>query len=202
MKTAKSLLLAKLVVFLLAALPFLYLLYAILKQPGLLGANPAEYLTHQTGAWSLRFILLTLAVTPLRKLSGKVVLIKFRRMLGLYAFFYVSLHLLVYVFIDLGRDWGHLTEDILERPFMTIGFLAWLLLIPLAVTSNRYMMRRLGKRWKKLHRLVYVIGTLACIHYLWLVKKDLQEPLIYTAIFIGLMLFRLPPGFFRKRQHA
>lgn len=192
MKSSKGLIVARSIIFLLASLPFLYLLYAILKQQDLLGANPAEYLTHETGAWSLRFILITLAMTPLRMLSGSSVWIKFRRMLGLFAFFYVTLHLLVYVFIDLGRDWGHLIEDILERPFITIGFLAWLLLIPLAITSNRYMMRRLGKRWKKLHQLIYLIGTLACIHFIWLVKKDLTEPLIYTIIFFALMLFRYP----------
>jgi len=189
-------------IFLLSLIPFLYLLYAVLLDPESLGANPVEHLTHETGAWSLRFLLLTLAMTPLRRLSNSSYPIKVRRMLGLYAFFYVTLHFLIYAGLDLGLDWGHLGEDIAERPFITIGFLAWLLLIPLAATSTNGMMRRMGKHWKKLHKLVYLIGMLGVGHFLWLVKKDLQEPLIYIAIFVILMLFRMPGKALRFGQSS
>jgi sulfoxide reductase heme-binding subunit YedZ len=184
--------LAKPAIFLLSLTPFLYLLYLVILAPELLGANPVEYLTHNTGGWSLRFLLLTLAMTPLRRLTGWSYPLRIRRMLGLFAFFYVTLHFMIYAVLDLGLDWSHLGEDIAERPFITISFLAWLLLIPLAATSTNAMMRRLGRRWKKLHRLVYLIGLLGVIHFIWLVKKDLQEPLIYAGIFIVLMLLRIP----------
>lgn len=176
-------------VFLLCLIPFMYLLVGIYTEN--LGANPIEYLAHRTGDWSLRFMLIALAVTPLRRITGWTYPLKLRRMLGLFAFFYVTIHLFVYAVLDLGLDWSFLAEDILERPYITIGFTAWVLLIPLAVTSNRAMMRLLGKRWKQLHKLVYLIGLLGVIHYWWLVKKDLQEPLIYAAILLLLMLMRI-----------
>jgi sulfoxide reductase heme-binding subunit YedZ len=180
------------VLFLLALVPFLFLLYAALMDPDILGANPVEYLTHETGAWSLRFLLLTLLMTPLRRYTGWSYPLRVRRMLGLFAFFYVTLHFFIYAGLDLGLDVSHLSEDILDRPYITIGFLAWLLLIPLAFTSTKAMMRRLGRRWKKLHSLVYLIGLLGVVHFIWLIKKDLQEPLIYAAIFIALMITRIP----------
>jgi len=189
-------------IFLLSSIPFLYLLYAAFLDPESLGANPVEYLTHETGSWSLRFLLLTLAMTPLRRWTKSSFPLKVRRLLGLFAFFYVSVHLLIYAVLDRELDWSHLGEDIIKRPFITIGFLAWLLLIPLAVTSTNAMMRRLGRRWKKLHKLVYLIAALGVGHYIWLVKKDLQEPLIYAAIFIMLMLLRLPAGMFKFRNKA
>ncbi len=192
--------LLKPVVWLLSLTPFLYLLYAVTMAPDILGANPQEYLTHNTGAWSLRFLLITLLMTPLRRLTGWTFPIRIRRMLGLFAFFYVTLHLVIYAGLDLALDWSHLGEDILERPYITVGFTAWLLLIPLAMTSTNAMMRRLGRRWKKLHRLVYLIATLGCIHFIWLVKKDLQEPLIYITIFIVLMLLRLPARSMKSGQ--
>jgi sulfoxide reductase heme-binding subunit YedZ len=191
---------AKPVVWLLSLIPFLYLLYAVTLAPDILGANPVEYITHESGAWSLRFILLTMLMTPLRRLTGWVLPLRIRRMLGLFAFFYVTLHFVIYAVLDLGLDWSHLGEDIIKRPFITIGFLAWLLLIPLAMTSTNAMMRRLGRRWKKLHKLVYLIGMLGVVHYVWLVKKDLLEPLIYAGIFIVLMLLRLPSRSQKIRQ--
>jgi len=176
-------------VFLLCLVPFVYLLVGVFTES--LGANPVEYLAHRTGDWSLRFLLIVLAVTPLRRISGWTSLLKIRRMLGLFAFFYVSVHLLVYAVLDLGLDWGHLAEDILERPYITIGFTAWVLLIPLAVTSTNAMMRRLGRRWKRLHQMVYLIAILGVVHYWWLVKKDIQEPVIYAVIYLILMLMRV-----------
>jgi len=190
--------LLKPLVFLVLLLPLTWLIYAALTEN--LGANPVENLLHELGGWSLRMMLLTLLMTPLRRLSGWSWPIKIRRMLGLFAFFYVCLHLFVYTGLDLGFDWPYLTEDILERPYITIGFLAWLLLIPLAVTSNRKMIRKLGKRWKSLHRLVYLIMTLGLIHFVWLIKKDLREPLIYCAIFLVLMALRAPLQWFSRTK--
>lgn len=156
-----------------------------------LGANPVEFLSHQSGSWTLRFLLIVLAITPLSKLTGWRYPVRLRRMLGLFAFFYAVLHFSIYAILDLGLDWSHVGEDILERPYITIGFSALLLLIPLAVTSNRWMMRKLGSKWKTLHRLVYVIGIAGVIHFLWLVKKDIREPMIYAAILAVLLLLRV-----------
>jgi len=156
------------------------------------GPDPVAHIVHTTGAWTLRFLLITLAVTPLRRLSGWNVLIRFRRMLGLYAFFYATLHFLSYLLLDLGAYWSQLLTDIVKRPYITVGFTAWLLLVPLALTSTNAMMRRLGKRWQKLHRLSYLIAALGVLHFIWLVKADLSEPLIYAAILTLLLLARLP----------
>ena len=182
--------LIKPLVFLTCLIPFGYYLYGMLLDPEMLGANPVEYLLRQTGDWALRFILIVLSITPLRMISKQSVLLKYRRMLGLFAFFYVTTHFSIYALLDLQLDWSHIGEDIAERPFITIGFAAWLLLIPLAMTSTRAMMRRLGKRWKSLHQLVYLIAILAVSHYIWLVKKDLREPLIYAGILLVLFLMR------------
>ena len=156
-----------------------------------LGANPVETLSHRTGDWSLRFLLLTLAVTPLRRLTGWNGLQKFRRMLGLFAFFYVCLHLSVYLIFDQFFDWRAIVADIAKRPYITVGFTGWLLLIPLAVTSTSGMMKRLGRNWQRLHRLVYLIGVLGVLHYLWLVKADLTEPLLYAGLLGALLGYRL-----------
>ena len=156
-----------------------------------LGANPVETLSHRTGDWSLRFLLLTLAVTPLRRLSGWNGLQKFRRMLGLFAFFYVCLHFGVYLIFDQFFDWAGIVEDVAKRPYITVGFTGWLLLIPLAVTSTNGMIKRLGRNWQRLHRLVYLIGTLGVLHYLWLVKADIAEPLLYGGILGVLLGYRL-----------
>lgn len=157
-----------------------------------LGANPVETLTHDTGDWALRFLLISLAVTPLRLLTGKAWLIRYRRMLGLFAFFYALLHFIIYLWIDQGFLWSEIVADILKRPYITIGFAAFLILLPLAATSTKGMVRRLGKRWTSLHRLVYASALLAILHFIWLVKADYREPGLYLFIFLLLMLFRMP----------
>ncbi len=156
-----------------------------------LSAEPVEYVLHFTGIWSLRMLLLTLMMTPLRDLTKQVVFLRIRRMLGLFAFFYVSLHLVIYVWLDLGLNFAHLWEDIIKRPYITVGFAAWLMLVPMAVTSNKKMIRKLGKHWKTLHKSIYIIIILACLHFIWLVKKDLDEPLIYAAIAFVLLFYRV-----------
>jgi len=157
-----------------------------------LGADPVATLSHATGSWALRLLLLTLAITPLRRLSGWRWLIGYRRMLGLHAFAYACTHLAVYLVLDLGGYWKQIFADIAKRPFITVGFLAWLCLLPLAATSTRAAMRRLGRRWGQLHRLIYVIAVLVVLHFLWLVKADLREPLTYAAILAVLLAARLP----------
>ena len=182
--------------------PLSYLVWAALT--GNLSANPLAELTNETGVWTLRFICITLAMTPLRKLTGWNLLVKFRRMVGLYAFFYGSLHLSTYVIADrfAGLDFpdGMLAlstvrnlaksvgEDIYKRPFITIGFATWVTLLPLAITSTAGWIRRLGgKRWNRLHRLVYLTGILGPLHYFWLVKSDVSRPLTYAAV-VGVLL--------------
>ena len=170
-----------------------------------LGADPVAAITHATGDWALRLLLLSLAMTPLRRLLGQPWPIRFRRLVGLYAFFYACLHLATYLVLDLGGYWTQIFDDIAKRPYITVGFTAWLLLLPLALTSTRGWMRRLGKRWAQLHRLVYAVGVLAVLHFLWLVKSDLREPLIYAAllaVLLGLRLWwrlRRPPAQAPKR---
>ena len=181
-------------VFLSALLPFAIMLRG--AWVGDLGANPLETVTHGTGDWALRFLLLTLAMTPLRRLLHRSWPLRMRRMLGLYAFFYASLHFLIWLVLDQELSWHNILGDIAKRPYITVGFTAWLLLVPLAATSTRWAMRRLGRRWTRLHRLVYPIAILAVVHYLWLVKADLFEPLLYGAILAVLLLarLRLPHG--------
>lgn len=179
----------KFITFIFLLLPFLYLVYLYYKQD--LTADPIEFILHYTGIWSLRILLLSLAMTPLRNIFKQVYFLRVRRMVGLYVFFYVSLHLLVYLGLDLGFQFSHLWEDIVKRPYITVGFVAWLLLIPMAVTSTNKMMRRLGRKWKTLHKSIYVVVILACLHFIWLVKADLLEPLIYAAIAFILLFYRL-----------
>ena len=167
-----------------------------------LGADPVAAIEHFTGLWALRMLLLALAITPLRRLAGQPLLLQFRRMLGLYAFFYASLHLAAYLVLDLGSYWHQLFEDIARRPYITVGFAAWLLLVPLAITSTRGWMRRLGRRWGQLHRLVYAIGVLAVLHFWWLVKSDLREPALYAAILALLLGWRLWARLFSARRTA
>jgi len=157
-----------------------------------LGANPVEHVIHFNGDWALRFLLITLAITPLRRLTGWNKAIRFRRMLGLFAFFYVTVHLTIYLVVDLGGFWSQLLTEIAKRPYITVGFTAWLLLIPLALTSTNAMMRRLGRNWQRLHKLVYLIAMLGVLHFLWLVKADHREPAIYLGVLIVLFLLRLP----------
>ena len=173
----------------LALLPLLLLVQGVLADT--LGADPVAALTHATGEWALRLLLLGLALTPLRRLTGQAWPIRFRRLVGLYAFFYACLHLAVFLVLDLGGYWTQIFEDIVKRPYITVGFAAWLLLLPLAVTSTRGWMKRLGRRWAQLHRLVYLVGVLAVLHFLWLVKSDLREPLVYAGILAMLLGLRL-----------
>ena len=156
-----------------------------------LGANPFEELTRRSGEWTLRFLLIVLAITPLRKLTGQNWLMAYRRMLGLYTYFYACFHLLTYLWFDQFFDWQEIYIDIVKRPFITVGILAFILLTPLAITSTNYWMRRLGKRWKQLHQLVYLISILGILHFIWLVKADLLTPLIYAAILSLLLGYRL-----------
>jgi sulfoxide reductase heme-binding subunit YedZ len=160
-----------------------------------LGANPIEVITHATGDWTIRFLLITLSVTPLRQLLKQPWLIRFRRMFGLFAFFYVSLHFLTYIWLDKSFDLHDMLADIVKRPFITVGFTAFVLLIPLAATSTAGWIRRLGgKRWQALHRLIYVSAILGVIHYLWLVKADRSGPLKYGFILAVLLGYRIIVG--------
>jgi sulfoxide reductase heme-binding subunit YedZ len=156
-----------------------------------LGANPVERIQDTLGIWGLRLLLATLAVTPLRILGGWPWMQAFRRMLGLFAFFYITLHFLWYLFVDQALDWRQLAADVAKRPYVTAGFTALVLLIPLAVTSTRRAMRRLGRRWQKLHRLVYPAAILGCVHFWWQVKADVREPLVYSVILAVLLGWRL-----------
>ncbi|MBT8118419.1 MAG: sulfoxide reductase heme-binding subunit YedZ [Gammaproteobacteria bacterium] len=183
------LLLIKPSLFILCLLPFILLLIAALTDG--LGTNPVETLTHDTGQWALRLLLLTLAVTPLRRLTKLNWLIKLRRMLGLFTFFYALLHLITYIWLDQFFDWSEILLDIPKRPFITIGFISFVLLLPLALTSTKAMQRRLKKRWLTLHKLVYVIPLLVVIHFTWSLKADYSEPFLYASIFIILMLARI-----------
>jgi sulfoxide reductase heme-binding subunit YedZ len=190
--TRRSIRILKVLLFLFCLVPLAFLVLETLGIAGMsLGANPIEELMHRLGKWGLRFLLITLAVTPLRRLTGKNWLLRFRRMLGLFAFFYILVHFLTYAGLDQRFDFPAIIEDVAERPYITIGFTALLLLIPLAVTSTNGMMRRLGRRWQKLHRLVYPIAILGVWHFYWQVKLDTLEPLIYAAILAVLLGYRL-----------
>ena len=164
---------------------------------GTLGANPIEEIQDRFGNWGLRFILITLAVTPLRKISGWNWAIRFRRMFGLLAFFYILMHFLTWLFLDQELLLEAIGEDILERPFITIGFVAFLILISLAVTSTNSMRRRMGRRWQKLHYGVYVAGILGVWHYWWQVKLDASDPAVYATLLAALLGYRL---WWRKRK--
>ncbi len=157
-----------------------------------LGANPIEFITRSLGTWTLVFLLITLSITPLRKLSGWNWLNKLRRMAGLFAFFYALLHFITYIWLDQFFDLAEIVKDVIKRPFITIGFAAFLLLIPLAITSTNAMMKKIGgKRWQMLHRLLYVIAIFAVIHYWWLVKKDITQPLVYAGVLAILLGYRI-----------
>ncbi len=187
----------KVFLFVLALLPLAYLIAGAFFFPEWLGANPAEYITRSVGDWTLRLLLLTLAVTPLRRITGLTGLLRLRRMLGLYTFFYALLHLSAYVSFDHVFDVAEILKDIVKRPFITVGFTCLVLLIPLAVTSTNAMVRRLGaKRWQSLHRLVYLIAPLAVLHFWWMVKRDLTEPIVYALLLALLLGYRL---YFRVR---
>ena len=181
-------LIIKPVLFLLCLMPLVILLIAAINDN--LGTNPVETLTHETGQWALRFLLIGLAVTPLRRLLKIAWLIKLRRMLGLFAFFYASLHFITYLWLDQFFDWYEIIVDIPKRPFITIGFVSLVLLLPLVLTSTSAMQRRLGKKWLALHKLVYVIPILVLIHFVWSLKADYSEPLSYALVFVFLLLMR------------
>lgn len=181
----------------LALLPLALLVRGVVLDS--LGADPVAEITHATGTWALRLLLLGLALTPLRRLSGQAWPIRFRRLVGLYAFFYACLHLATWLVLDLGGFWTQVFDDLVKRPYIMLGFAAWLCLLPLAITSTRGWMRRLGRRWGQLHTLVYAAGVLAVAHYIWLVKADLREPLVYAAILGVLLGLR---GYWRWRRRS
>lgn len=167
-----------------------------------LGADPVAAIVHTLGLWALRMLVIALAVTPLRQWTGQPVLLRFRRMLGLYAFAYATLHFSAYLALDLRGYWLQVFEDIAKRPYITVGFAAWLLLVPLALTSTQGWMRRLGRRWGQLHKAVYAIGVLAVLHFWWLVKSDLREPALYAALVAGLFGWRAWHAWRKRRARA
>jgi sulfoxide reductase heme-binding subunit YedZ len=175
-------------IFFLSLIPFLLILYKIIFNK--LGPEPVKEITHFTGEWTLLFIIFTLSMSPLKKITKLNIWISFRRMLGLFLFFYATLHMLTYVALDYRLDFQSISKDILTKKFIFVGFAAWILLLPLAFTSSKKAMIYLKDKWKKLHRLIYIISILGIIHFIWLVKKDLTEPLIYAAIVVILLLFR------------
>jgi methionine sulfoxide reductase heme-binding subunit len=179
---------AKPAVFLLCLVPFAFLAKAALRNG--LGANPIEYITHFTGDWTLRFLLITLSITPFRKLLRQPDLIRFRRMLGLFAFFYGFLHLMTWMWLDKFFDPREMTADVVKRRFITAGMTGFALMIPLAVTSTQGWIRRLGKNWTRLHRLIYVSAFAGVVHYWWLVKSDIRLPLMYGVILAALLGLR------------
>jgi methionine sulfoxide reductase heme-binding subunit len=186
---------AKVVVWLLALLPFARLLY--LGFTDNLGANPIEFVEHSTGTWALVALLVTLSMTPIRLLTGQVWQIQLRRMLGLFMFFYACLHIITYVWLDFAFIWEDIIKDVVKHPRILVGFIAFLLTIPLAITSNSYMIKRLKTNWKKLHQSVYLIAILVVLHYLLLVKKDVTEPIYYAAALIFLLGIRVYFKYFK-----
>ncbi len=173
----------KVAVFLAALVPFGRLVWLALLDPGALGPNPAEYIVRSTGEWCLRFVAATLAITPLRRWTGSAWVMRLRRMIGLYAFFYGAVHFASYISFDHVFDVGAIIKDIIKRPFITVGFAALLLMLPLAITSTNAMVRRLGgRRWLTLHRAVYAVGILGVVHYWMMVKRDITQPAIYALI--------------------
>jgi|SRR5208283_528253 len=205
----------KIVVFLLCLAPFGHLVavaLAYVLQPDLTGVvwrvlvpslppNPLDFFTHLTGNWTLRLIVITLTITPLRKLLGIPDLIRFRRMIGLFAFFYGCLHLLTYLWFDKLFDFHEIWKDVAKRPFITAGFTAFVLMLPLALTSTKGWIRRLGgKRWQRLHRLIYATAVAGVIHYYWLVKSDIRLPVLYAALVAALLLYRAVSSILRRAR--
>ena len=178
----------KIVIFTLSLVPIFFIIYQIITNQ--LGPEPIKDITHHTGKWTLYFIVITLAMTPLKMVTRLNIWINYRRMFGLFIFFYASVHLMTYVGLDYRFDITSIGDDIIKKKFIFIGFSAWLLLIPLALTSNKRMITILKSKWKKLHRLIYLISLFGAIHYLWLVKRDLTEPLIFLAVILILLSFR------------
>lgn len=192
--------LVKPAIFVLALVPAGLLVRGLLQ--GELGVNPAETLQLETGIWALRFLLASLAITPLRRLFGWNRLVQYRRMLGLFAFFYATLHLLTYVVLDRYFDWSGVVADVAKRPFITFGMLAFVLMIPLALTSTKGWIRRLGRKWQTLHRLVYFAAIAASLHFIWKVKVVIGEPVYYAAILGVLLAIRLVISLRKARSGA
>jgi methionine sulfoxide reductase heme-binding subunit len=187
--SAMSIRTLKLLLFVAALLPLAWLGWGVWA--GALGANPIETITRETGTWTLRFLVLTLAVTPLRRMTGWNGAIRFRRMLGLFAFFYGSVHLLTYLWLDQFFDWASILKDVAKRPFITAGAAGFLMMLPLAVTSTSGMIRRLGGRaWRALHRLAYLAAAAGVVHYWWLVKADIRRPRAYAIVVAVLLGYR------------
>ncbi len=176
-------------VFILSLIPFLIITYKIFFNQ--LGPEPVKEITHHTGEWTLIFIIITLSMSPLKKITKLNIWISFRRMLGLFVFFYATIHLMTYVVIDYRFDWQQIYNDVLKKKYIFIGFSAWLLLIPLAVTSSQKMTKLLKQNWKKLHRLIYLIAIFGALHYIWLSKTIFFKPLIFAVIIIVLLMFRV-----------
>jgi methionine sulfoxide reductase heme-binding subunit len=192
---------AKIIVFSLSSIPLLVIIWRGFHNN--LTANPVEFLQHRTGDWTLRFLIFTLCITPLRKVLNLPELIRFRRMLGLCAFFYASLHFLTYLGPDQSFNFAGMLKDVVKRPFITVGFTAFVLLIPLAITSTAGWIRRLGgKRWQALHRGIYLSAILGVIHYYWLVKSDVREPLFYGFLVGILLLWRFTEWLTKRRAAA
>ena len=183
----------KIPIFFISLLPILIIFYQIIFNQ--LGPEPVKEITHVTGNWTLRFIIITLAMTPLQKFTKLNFWISYRRMFGLFVFFYASAHMMTYLGIDYRFDWSSIGDDIVKKKFIFAGFLAWLLLVPLALTSSKRMIRLLRDKWKKLHKLIYIISLLGIIHYLWLVKVVTVEPLIYLIIIVILLMLRVKMKF-------
>lgn len=186
------------------AAPLAWLVVETLRET--LGPDPVAQITHRTGIWALRLLLVTLAVTPLRRLAGLPSLVRHRRALGLWAFAYATLHFATYLVLDLGGFWLQVFDDLVDRPFVTVGFAAWLLLVPLAATSTHRAMRALGRNWARLHRLVYGIAALAVLHFVWLVKSGEEiarrEPLVYAGILALLLAARLVPWLLQRLRRS
>jgi methionine sulfoxide reductase heme-binding subunit len=194
-RTPAGIVVAKTVLHIVALLPAAWLGWQVwtVARTGsdVLGADPVAEIEHRLGLWALRLLMATLAITPLRQLTGHAVLVRFRRMLGLYAFFYACVHFSAYLVLDLRGYWTQIFEEIAKRPYITVGFAAWLLLLPLAITSTTGWIRRLGRNWARLHKLVHAAGVLAVLHFWWLVKSDIREPALYAAILAMLLAWRV-----------
>lgn len=196
----KTWVLIKIIIFLLCLSPFLLLVNALMQDQ--LGANPIQALHFSLGDWALRLLCIGLALTPLKRLLKQSWCTRLRRMIGLFAFFYASMHFLVYIVLDLSLSWEEFIDEVPKSPYILVGLFTYLLLIPLALTSTKAMQKRLGKYWIQLHKLVYVAGVSAVIHYLWLVKSDLREPLFYACLVLILLAYRLLYYLQQKRFQA
>ncbi|OIR17638.1 sulfoxide reductase heme-binding subunit YedZ [mine drainage metagenome] len=187
--TKKQIVWVKFFVFLLSLVPLIRLFWLGLQDD--LTANPVEFLERSTGYWTLFILLSTLSLTPVRLMTGRVWQLQLRRMLGLFMFFYACLHITAYMWLDFSFDWTAITKDIVKHKYVLVGFAAFVLTVPLAITSNKFMLKRLRERWKKLHQLVYFIAILGVLHFWWLVKKDIREPLLYAVILFFLLGIRI-----------